>query len=370
MEPKVKFLDLKSVTALHGDAVHEAVTRVTDSGWYLGGKALSDFERHYAAYIGTSHAVGVANGLDALTLILRAMIELGRLKKGDEVIVPANTFIATVLAVTENDLTPVLAEPDPVTMQLDGDRLLDAVTPRTKAVMLVHLYGHCAYTEQIGEICRKNNLSLIEDNAQAHGCRFKSRRTGSLGLAGAHSFYPGKNLGALGDGGAVTTNDEELEAAIRAIANYGSTRKYVFKYAGRNSRLDDIQAAVLDAKLRYLDADNSRRVELAERYLTGLTNPLITLPDSGENGGNVYHIFPIRCKRRDELQAYLADNGIQTLIHYPVPIHKQECYREWSGLKLPVTESICSTELSLPISPVMTDEEVRLVINAVNGFEI
>lgn len=368
MEPKVKFLDLKAVTALHGDEVREAVTSVVDSGWYLQGDAVAGFERNYAAYVGTRNAIGVANGLDALTLILRAMLELGRLKPGDEVIVPANTYIATILAVTENGLTPVLVEPDPVTMQLDGKRMRQAVSPRTRAVMLVHLYGRCAYTEEIGDICRENNLALIEDNAQAHGCRYRGRRTGSLGLAAAHSFYPGKNLGALGDGGAVTTDDDELAEVIRAIANYGSTRKYVFRYVGRNSRLDEIQAAVLDVKLRHLDADNARRVEIAEKYLWGVRNPLISLPDRGEPDGNVYHIFPIRCDRRDELQRYLADNGVQTLIHYPIPPHRQECYSGWSSLSLPVTESIHATELSLPMSPVLSDADVQLVIDFLNAF--
>lgn len=370
MEPKVKFLDLKAVTALHGDEVREAVTSVVDSGWYLQGDAVAGFERNYAAYVGTRNAIGVANGLDALTLILRAMLELGRLKPGDEVIVPANTYIATILAVTENGLTPVLVEPDTVTMQLDGKRMRQAVSPRTRAVMLVHLYGHCAYTEEIGDICRENNLALIEDNAQAHGCRYRGRRTGSLGLAAAHSFYPGKNLGALGDGGAVTTDDDELAEVIRAIANYGSTRKYVFRYVGRNSRLDEIQAAVLDVKLRHLDADNARRVEIAEKYLSGIRNPLISLPDRGEPDGNVYHIFPIRCDRRDELQRYLADNGVQTLIHYPIPPHRQECYSGWSSLSLPVTESIHATELSLPMSPVLSDADVQLVIDLLNTFHI
>lgn len=368
MEPKVKFLDLKAVTALHGDEIRQAVMRVVDSGWYLQGEAVSGFERHYASYIGTRHAIGVANGLDALTLILRAMLELGRIRPGDEVIVPANTYIATILAITENGLTPVLAEPDPVTMQLDGDRLREAITARTRAVMLVHLYGHCAYTDCIGEICREHGLPLIEDNAQAHGCKFRGRRTGSLGLAAAHSFYPGKNLGALGDGGAVTTDDDELAETIRAIANYGSAHKYVFRYRGCNSRLDEIQAAVLDVKLAHLDADNVRRVEIAEKYLTGITNPLITLPDRGESEGNVYHIFPIRSGRRDELQRYLADNGVQTLIHYPIPPHRQECYREWAGQSLPITEEIHATELSLPMSPAMTDADAEYVISLINRF--
>lgn len=263
----IKFLDLEKVTASHGDEINQAVSRVVNSGWYLQGKENETFEKNYADYIGTRHAVGCANGLDALIWIFRAYIEMGIMAPGDEVIVPANTYIASILAISENGLTPVLVEPDINTYQIDPDRIQTAITPRTRAILIVHLYGQCAYTEQIGQICSQHNLKLIEDNAQAHGCLFNGRRTGSLGHAAGHSFYPGKNLGALGDGGAITTDDEQLANTVRALANYGSTRKYVFRYIGRNSRLDEIQAAVLDVKLRHLDTDNARRKQIARTYV-------------------------------------------------------------------------------------------------------
>lgn len=374
----VKFLDLKSVNAAHGEEIDAAVRHVLDSGWYLLGNENAAFEKEYAEFIGTDHAVGCANGLDALTLILRAYMELGVMAPGDEVIVPSNTYIASILAISENRLVPVLVEPDITTMQIDPSRIEEAVTGRTRAVMIVHLYGKCAYTDSIGDICRRHGLKLIEDNAQAHGCRFGVRRTGSLGDAAGHSFYPGKNLGALGDGGAVTTDDAELAATVRTLANYGSAKKYVFRYKGRNSRLDELQAAVLRAKLPHLDADNRARMEIAARYLSEIRNPEITLPfigdDRSENNirrtaqDSVWHIFPVRCSERDRLQQFLADNDIGTLIHYPVPPHRQECYMEWNHLSYPVSELIHATELSLPISPVMTADETKTVIEAVNRF--
>lgn len=374
----VKFLDLKSVNAAHGEEIDAAVRHVLDSGWYLLGNENAAFEKEYAEFIGTDHAVGCANGLDALTLILRAYMELGVMAPGDEVIVPSNTYIASILAISENGLVPVLVEPDITTMQIDPSRIEEAVTGRTRAVMIVHLYGKCAYTDRISDICRRHGLKLIEDNAQAHGCRFGVRRTGSLGDAAGHSFYPGKNLGALGDGGAVTTDDAELAATVRTLANYGSAKKYVFRYKGRNSRLDELQAAVLRAKLPHLDADNRARMEIAARYLSEIRNPEITLPfigdDRSENNirrtaqDSVWHIFPVRCNERDRLQQFLADNDIGTLIHYPVPPHRQECYMEWNHLSYPVSELIHATELSLPISPVMTADETKTVIEAVNRF--
>lgn len=374
----VKFLDLKSVNAAHGEEIDAAVRHVLDSGWYLLGNENAAFEKEYAEFIGTDHAVGCANGLDALTLILRAYMELGVMAPGDEVIVPSNTYIASILAISENGLVPVLVEPDITTMQIDPSRIEEAVTGRTRAVMIVHLYGKCAYTDRISDICRCHGLKLIEDNAQAHGCRFGVRRTGSLGDAAGHSFYPGKNLGALGDGGAVTTDDAELAATVRTLANYGSAKKYVFRYKGRNSRLDELQAAVLRAKLPHLDADNRARMEIAARYLSEIRNPEITLPfigdDRSENNirrtaqDSVWHIFPVRCNERDRLQQFLADNDIGTLIHYPVPPHRQECYMEWNHLSYPVSELIHATELSLPISPVMTADETKTVIEAVNRF--
>ena len=364
----IPFLSLKDITAKYADEIHEAALRIIDSGWYLQGAENARFEADYASYIGTEHCVGCANGLDALIWIFRAYIELGAMRPGDEVIVPANTYIATILAISENGLVPVLVEPSLDTLQIDDSLIESKITAKTKAVAIVHLYGQCAYTERIGELCKKYNLKLIEDNAQAHGCMFGTRRTGSLGDAAGHSFYPGKNLGALGDAGAVTTNDRELADAIRSLANYGSQRKYVFKYRGRNSRLDEIQAAILDVKLRHLDEDIELRRSVARRYIEGIKNPAVTLPKVADWSAHVFHIFPVLCERRDELQKYLEENGVGTNIHYPIPPHKQECYREWNGLSLPVTERIHAEELSLPMSPCLTDEQVRYVIDVVNGF--
>ena len=364
----IPFLSLKDVTALHGEEINEAVNRVVNSGWYLQGEENKRFEENYAKYIGTDHCVGVGNGLDALIWIYRAYIEMGVMKPGDEVIVPANTYIASILAITENNLVPVLVEPRPETFEIDDDRIEAAITDRTKSILIVHLYGRCAYTDKIGDLCMKYNLKLVEDNAQAHGCQFRDKRTGSLGDAAGHSFYPGKNLGALGDAGAVTTDDKDLADCIRALANYGSQKKYVFKYKGKNSRLDEIHAAVLDVKLRHLDEDNKHRQEIAKFYYENINNPLIKLPMRLNDENNVYHIFPVLSERRDELQQYLTENGVQTLIHYPIPLHKQECYQEWNNLSLPITERIHFQELSLPISPVMTMNEARQVVALLNSF--
>lgn len=365
----IPYCSLKGITALHADEIHEAVNRVVDSGWYLQGVENKRFEEEYARYIGTEYCIGVANGLDALTWILRAYMELGVMQKVDEVIVPANTYIASILAITENGLTPVLVEPDIETLEID-DRLIEAaITPRTKAIMIVHLYGRCAYTDRIGDICRKHGLKLIEDNAQAHGCLFRGRRTGSLGDAAGHSFYPGKNLGALGDGGAVTTDDPRLAEVIRALANYGSSKKYVFDYLGRNSRLDEIHAAVLSVKLKHLDEDNALRRQVARYYLEHIDNPAIILPSVPDWDANVFHIFPILCERRDELQQYLKDNGVQTLIHYPIPPHKQKCYADWNGWSFPVSERIHREELSLPFSPALTMDEIRTVVDLLNRWK-
>jgi len=368
----IPFLSLKEVTGLHAAEIQEAVKRVVESGWYLQGAENERFEGDYARFIGSRYCVGCANGLDALIWIFRAYIELGVMKPGDEVIVPANTYIATILAITENGLKPVLAEPSIDTLEIDPERIEALITDRTRAVCIVHLYGRNAYTDRIGELCRKYGLKLIEDNAQAHGCTFADgRRTGSIGDAAGHSFYPGKNLGALGDGGAVTTNDPELAAAVRALANYGSSAKYVFKYTGRNSRLDEIQAAVLDVKLKHLEADNAHRQLVAKMYYEGIKNPLITLPKRLPDAQNVYHIFPVLCTKRDELQAYLKENGVETLIHYPIPPHKQECYSNaaWNiGLQLPITEQIAAQELSLPIGPTIKPEDVAYIIETINRF--
>ena len=365
----IPFLSLKDVTAKYADEIHEAVNRVVDSGWYLQGNENERFEQNYANYIGTKYCIGCGNGLDALIWIYRAYIELGVMQPGDEVIVPANTYIASVLAITENGLKAVLVEPDAKTLELDENKIEESITPKTKSILLVHLYGRCAYSEKIAEICKKHNLHLVEDNAQAHGCTWQGKKTGSLGEAAGHSFYPGKNLGALGDGGAVTTNDKDLADCIRALANYGSQKKYVFKYRGRNSRLDEIQAAVLDVKLRHLDEDNRRRQQVAAYYYENIKNPLITLPTRLPDENNVYHLFPVLCERRDELQQFLLKNDIQTLIHYPIPPHQQECYNKvWKGLSLPITERLAKQELSLPMSPVMRDEEMEEIVSKLNQF--
>ena len=369
----IPFLSLKEVTGLHGAEIEEAVRRVVESGWYLQGAENERFEADYAGFIGSKYCVGCANGLDALIWIFRAYIELGVMKPGDEVIAPANTYIATILSITENGLKPVLIEPELETLEIDPERIEERITDRTRAICIVHLYGRNAYTDKIGEICRKYNLKLIEDNAQAHGCVCADGCvTGSIGDAAGHSFYPGKNLGALGDGGAVTTDDPELAAAVRTLANYGSSAKYVFKYMGRNSRLDEIQAAVLDVKLRHLEDDNEHRKKAAAMYYEGISNPLITLPERLPDAQNVYHLFPILCAKRDELQAYLKENGIETLIHYPIPPNKQECYAaaEWnrSQISLPVTEQIAAQELSLPIGPTISAQDIDYIIDTLNRF--
>ena len=369
----IPFLSLKDVTALHGAEINEAVNRVVNSGWYLQGEENKRFEENYAKFIGTKHCIGCANGLDALIWIFRAYIELGVMQPGDEVIVPANTYIATILAITENCLKPVLIEPKLNTLEIDDDLVEAAITPKTKAIAIVHLYGRNAYTDKIGALCKKYNLKLIEDNAQAHGCKHTDgRTTGSIGDAAGHSFYPGKNLGALGDGGAVTTNDDALAEAVRTLANYGSSKKYVFKYTGRNSRLDEVQAAVLDVKLKYLFEDNAHRKQVANYYYDHINNPLISLPDRLPDEQNAYHLFPILVgdDKRDALHDYLEQNGVGTVIHYPIAPHKQECYKEWNNLSLPVTEYIADHELSLPIGPAISLDEVETVVRLINEFRV
>lgn len=373
---KISFLSLHDVTALHGTEINEAVTRVVNNGWYLQGKENERFEKDYSEFIGTKYTIGCANGLDALIWIFRAYIELGVMQPGDEVIVPANTYIATILAITENGLKPVLVEPKLNTLEIDDERVEAVITSRTKAICIVHLYGRCAYTDKIGALCRKYNLKLVEDNAQAHGCKFTDGRvTGSIGDAAGHSFYPGKNLGALGDGGAVTTNDDELSKTIRTLANYGSEKKYVFKYTGRNSRLDEIQAAVLDVKLKYLVEDNAHRKMVANYYYEHISNPLITLPDRLPDAQNAYHLFPILVAegKRDALHDYLERNGVGTVIHYPIAPHKQECYAKeaWNTpmLSLPITEQIAEQELSLPIGPAIKVDDMATIVRFVNEFK-
>ena len=373
----IKYLDLKAINDLYDAELREAVGRVLDSGWYLKGEATRQFERDYAEYIGTRHCIGCGNGLDALMLILRAYIELGVMHEGDEVIVPANTYIASILAITECRLRPVLVEPSLDTLQIDDALIEQAITERTRGIMIVHLYGRCAYTSRIGDLCRQYGLKLIEDNAQAHGCSFEGRKTGSLGDAAGHSFYPGKNLGALGDAGAVTTSDDELADVIRALGNYGSHQKYFHDYQGRNSRIDELQAAMLSVKLRHLDADNLRRKEIAARYEREISSDLVkirlsgsenTARDSIEPRDSVHHIFPVFCEHRDELQAFLSANGIETQIHYPIPPHQQRCYKAWNHLSLPITEQIHAQELSIPCHQAMTDEDVNRIINLLNAF--
>ncbi len=362
----IKYLDLKSINEAYDGEIRQAIDEVLLSGWYLMGSATSRFEQHYAEYIGTRYCVGCGNGLDALTLILRAYKEMGRLHDGDEVIVPANTYIASMLGITDNGLTPVLVEPSLQTLQIDDTQIERAITPRTRAIMIVHLYGRCAFTPLIGEICEKHQLLLIEDNAQAHGCTFEGRHTGALGHAAGHSFYPTKNLGAIGDAGAVTTDDEELAQIVASIANYGSSRKYVFDYPGRNSRIDELQAAILDVKLKHLDADNDRRKAIAALYINKVENPRIRMPQASRD--SVYHIFPVLCEHRDELQQYLRLHDVESQIHYPIPPHRQRCYRQWNHLSLPVTEMIHEQELSLPCNQVMTDEEVEHIIRLLQHF--
>lgn len=432
----IKYLDIKKITELHADEIHDAVSSVVDSGWYLHGEANRLFEENYARYIGTEHCIGCGNGLDALTLILRAYMELGVMKRGDEVIVPANTYIASILSITANGLTPVLVEPHKDTLQIDDTLIESAITGRTRAIMIVHLYGKCACTEKIKDICRRYNLKLIEDNAQAHGATFGNevlrmkneecifeneefaaangfknahhtspetaeetnatenssfltphssfsnphssfftlhsslKKTGSLGDAAAHSFYPGKNLGALGDAGAVTTNDKELAEMVRTLANYGSSVKYVFPYKGMNSRMDELHAAVLNVKLRYLDKENGARRRVARHYIDNIKNPHLDVQGREYMENNVFHIFPVMCKERDRLQKYLSEHGIQTVIHYPIPPHKQECYRQLEHLDLPITEKIHREELSIPCNQVLTEDEVMKITDVLNGFEM
>ena len=374
---KIPFLSLKDITDLHREEINEAVLRVVNNGWYLQGKENELFEEHYSKYIGCKYTIGCANGLDALIWIFRAYMEMGVMKPGDEIIVPANTYIATILAITENNLIPVLVEPKANTLEID-DSLIEAhITPKTKAIAVVHLYGRVAITPKLLELCKNYNLKLVEDNAQAHGCVYAptGQRTGSIGDAAGHSFYPGKNLGALGDGGAVTTNDSGLSAVVRALANSGSQTKYVFKYTGRNSRLDEIQAAVLDVKLKYLEKDNRYRKGVAAYYIEHLNNKYVTLPDTLPMEQNVFHLFPIFVGegKRDALRDYLERNGVGTVIHYPIPPHKQECYANevWNKpqLSLPITEKIANEELSLPIGPSISLKDVAEVVRLINNFK-
>ena len=383
----ITFYDLPAITALRAEEYKSAISRVVDSGWFLQGCETEQFEQSYAHYIGTRHCIGVGNGLDALCLILQAYKQLGAMSDGDEVIVPANTFIATINAITLCGLKPILVEPTWENLNLDISRVEEAVTSRTQAVITVHLYGRLSFSDALADICERHNLLLLEDNAQAQGCRdmvcpegqgvqrgqkvqeVQGRRTGSLGHAAAHSFYPAKNLGAFGDAGAVTTNDERLAETVRSLANYGTKEKYVFSYVGRNSRISEVDAAVLSIKLRHLDEDNQHRQEIAALYYDNISNPHVTLPQRLPDACNVYHQFPVLTDHRDSLRRHLLDRGIETMIHYPVAPHQQQCYADTLGhLQLPITERIHACEVSLPISPVITPRDARDIAEAINDF--
>ncbi|MGT4070158.1 UNVERIFIED_CONTAM: DegT/DnrJ/EryC1/StrS family aminotransferase [Aeromonas hydrophila] len=364
----INFLDLKLINSQYQQELKDACARVIDSGWYIMGNELSSFETEFAGYCGTKHAIGVANGLDALIITLRAWKELGKLQAGDEVIVQANTYIASILAITENDLVPVLVEPNPSTYNLDSVKVEAAITSKTKVILPVHLYGQLSSMQEIMGIAKQHNLLVLEDCAQAHGAEINGQRAGNWGDAAGFSFYPGKNLGALGDAGAITTNDDELAQTIKALRNYGSHKKYENLYQGVNSRLDEIQAAMLRVKLPYLEAETILRQKISHAYRSGITNPLVTLPHIVDELTHVWHLFVVRCEQREALQKYLAEQGIQTLIHYPIAPHKQQAYKQWNHISLPVTEKIHQQVLSLPLDPTMSEEAVARVIAAVNGF--
>lgn len=366
----IPFLDLKAINQQYQAELKEACARVIDSGWYIMGKELDAFEQEFAAYCGSSKAIGVANGLDALILTLRAWKELGKLKDGDEVIVPANTYIASILAISENKLIPVLVEPDPETFNLTAKNIAKNITPKTKVILPVHLYGQISPMKEIMQLAKEHKLLVFEDCAQAHGAMIEGKKAGTWGDAGAFSFYPGKNLGALGDAGAITTNDDELAQTIKALRNYGSHKKYENLYQGVNSRLDEIQAAMLRIKLRHLEAETMRRQQIAQAYRTNITNSLITLPQVAQESAHVWHLFVVRCEHREALQQYLASKDIQTLIHYPTPPHKQQAYKEYSTQSLPLTELIHQQVLSIPLDPTMSNEAIVQVINASNSFKV
>ncbi|MCS6209215.1 DegT/DnrJ/EryC1/StrS family aminotransferase [Shewanella baltica] len=364
----IPFLDLKSINGQYANELKQACARVIDSGWYIMGNELTQFESEFANYCGTKHAIGVANGLDALILTLRAWKELGKLKSGDEIIVQANTYIASILAITENDLVPVLVEPNPATFNLDPDLVRNAITPQTKAILPVHLYGLLSPMPELISIAKEYNLLVLEDCAQSHGAETQGKKAGSWGDAAGFSFYPGKNLGALGDAGAVTTNDDDLAKTLMALRNYGSHKKYENLYQGLNSRLDEIQAAMLRVKLNFLPSETLRRQHIAQRYLSGINNELIILPELKEPLSHVWHLFVVRCDKREELQQHLISSGIQTLIHYPIPPHQQKAYAVMASHCLPITELIHNQVVSLPLDPTMSDDSIDCIIEAVNGF--
>lgn len=364
----IHYLPLKEINAKYEPQLSNAINGVIARGWYITGEECRLFEEEYSAYIGTDYCIGCGNGYDALWLIFKAYIEAGVLHEGDEVLVPANTFIASVLAITHNRLRPIFIDPDSKSCLMGEEQVLSAITERTRALLLVHLYGQNSYSDTLAHECRKRGIIIVEDNAQAHGAMYGNRRTGSLGDAAAHSFYPGKNLGALGDAGAVTTNEREIADIIARLHNYGSRIKYVHESIGINSRLDEIQAAALRVKLRHLDSDNNRRRDIATRYIKEIVNPVVTVPQVEDMSAHVFHIFPIMSDHRDKLQQYLHERGISTQVHYPIPPHKQDCYSEFSHLYLPVAERLSANELSLPCHPLLSDADARDIIEAVNSF--
>lgn len=365
----INFLDLKAINNQYKNELKDACARVIDSGWYIMGDELTQFESEFSRYCGTKYVIGVANGLDALNLVLRAWKELGKLQAGDEVIVQANTYIASILAITENDLVPVLVEPNPETFNLEPAQVKGAITPRTKAILPVHLYGQLSPMPELMAIATEFDLLVLEDCAQAHGAEIQGKRAGNWGDAAGFSFYPGKNLGALGDAGAVTTNDDELAQTIRALRNYGSHKKYENLYQGVNSRLDEIQAAMMRVKLPYLEEETTRRQNIAQLYRSHIKNPFVKLPRVENESAHVWHLFVVRSEVREQLQQWLSEQDIQTLIHYPIPPHKQKAYPELQNYRLPLTEQIHQQVLSLPMDPTMSDEAVARVIDAVNGFK-
>ncbi|MDP1622529.1 MAG: DegT/DnrJ/EryC1/StrS family aminotransferase [Bacteroidales bacterium] len=371
----IKFLDIQGINNSFEPEITQALLRVFKSGWYLLGDEVKTFEKAYGDFIGNRHCIGVANGLDALRLIFKAYIELGFMKEGDEIIVPANTYIASMLAITDNRLKPVLVEPDINTYNIDPKLIAEKITERTRGIMIVHLYGQNAMHPEIQHLVEKYDLKLVEDNAQAQGCYFGKKRTGSIGHAAGHSFYPGKNLGALGDAGAVTTDNDQLAELIRALGNYGSRKKYVNEYQGLNSRLDEMHAAVLKVKLKRLDEDNQRRREIAEFYCDHIKNEKIILPIHQppsairSSSSHIWHLFVVRSRERDKLQKRLTEHGVQTLIHYPIPPHKQLAYSDWNAISLPITEKIHSEVISLPISPILTKDELYKITETVNAFK-
>lgn len=366
----IKFLDLQKINNNYSKEIKSVVNNVIDSGWYLLGENLKLFEINFSNYLKSPFTIGVSNGLDALKLIFRAYVEMGIIQKGDEIIVPANTYIATVLAITENGLKPVLVEPDIQTYNINFDLIEDKITSKTKAILIVHLYGRACWSSKLITIAKKYSLKIIEDNAQAVGASWENIKTGALGDAAGNSFYPGKNLGALGDAGAVTTNDENLAEVIRALSNYGSTEKYVNKYKGLNCRLDEIQAAIINVKLKHLDKENYKRCVIAKHYIDNIKNPLIKLPDiEADYLSNVWHLFVIRTIKRNELQQFLINEGIQTLIHYPIPFHKQEAFKELNKKTYPITEQVHNEVLSLPLHPYLEENEITKIANSINKYE-